>query len=1174
MNIFQQQEFTMLHQWLRSSLSPSRSRTRAQLSRQHPMAAGHEQLETRVLLAAADVDWDGDGADDGKGFEYKDAGLALPLTQPQRDAVEWTWWALQSQREMAVSEAETNVMHLGSHNSYNDRDTREAKGSAGLFNQIYPLYQQLETGVRHLEFDVYAQQVSGEWNYVLKHGEADFAYSILSHRLSEIKLWLDENPTEVVHLTFENHLTGSARFPGLSEQVKAVFPDNSTWITTRNDDGEAVAPPNPWIDSKSREKLLDEGTQLVVNFTENLRTADYSLAIDNQEHSNATASILFLSEDEHNMARVWSQNLLQVGDLHPISTNEMRVYATNNVNIISTDLVPGFGDQAYPGAPFNGDFYGQPLAGAIWSWADFDQAPLRAKWDDFDLVPGLERFDAIVNNGQDVAVQAAGSQRWYSSKPAALGGAKYHFALRSVEPTHIKTGAVPFFNPDPNFPAATDWAPATPLQSTFNYEWRISDYSSSNWNDFRELAIDADGDGKTDLDPDGDGVNNWEFIGPVNGVQNYILGAQRSLQDKAGDHVWINVQDFDKDGRWESDARLFEETVLENTNIAINVSGDVTIAGPDAIDGNGGPRFEISSGKLQFKTLPDFENRDDHNNDGRYEISVTTVARDRHAISFSHTKLLTIEVTNDPNEQGENQAPSFTGGVDQVVAEDAGPQAVPGWASNISPGPANESHQTVQFVRTENTNPDLFAVQPSVSADGTLTYTPAADAWGSSYVRMRIYDNGSTGNNGGNARRFLITVNPVNDPPAAPLDSEGSDNAVDEGTAAGTRVGITAVADDVDGDILTFDLLDDADGRFAIHFTSGVVTVDDPALLDGDDVHIVTVQASDRQGGTSTADFVITVNNVAPTAVDEAFEFKENDPRAILHLLDNDTDPGNANDPLSIVSIDDSGTTGTVNLSNGGVAYSPDGFFESLGEGDTALDSFEYTISDDDGGTDTATVSITVTGQNDVPIVVNTITDVQVNQNAADTVIEMSDVFADVDAGDLITATSESSDVGIVAVSVTGNMLTLDYQANQSGVVSITMTGTDLHGAAVQTTFNVVVLSPADQVANIQAVIEQSRRDGDLSRGQAKALSKKLVKALKSLETHHDHVKGHGRGHNKHKGHDHVRHADRKKLKKAVHDIEGFKKQVRALVRSHKLSVDIGNLLNLLADDLIDSLFV
>ena len=51
-----------------------------------------------------------------------------------------------------------------------------------------------------------------------------------------------------------------------------------------------------------------------------------------------------------------------------------------------------------------------------------------------------------------------------------------------------------------------------------------------------------------------------------------------------------------------------------------------------------------------------------------------------------------------------NEAPSFTAGEDQTVAEDSGAHRVPGWASGISAGPAEESDQQLTFEVTNNTN--------------------------------------------------------------------------------------------------------------------------------------------------------------------------------------------------------------------------------------------------------------------------------------------------------------------------------------------------------------------------------------------------------------------------------------------------------------------------------------
>ncbi len=67
---------------------------------------------------------------------------------------------------------------------------------------------------------------------------------------------------------------------------------------------------------------------------------------------------------------------------------------------------------------------------------------------------------------------------------------------------------------------------------------------------------------------------------------------------------------------------------------------------------------------------------------------------------------------------------AFTAGANQTDREDDGAQSAAGAATAITPGPANESSQSVSFTVTSD-NPALFTVQPAIATDGTLTYTPA-----------------------------------------------------------------------------------------------------------------------------------------------------------------------------------------------------------------------------------------------------------------------------------------------------------------------------------------------------------------------------------------------------------------------------------------------------------------
>src|SRR5262249_36621783 len=97
--------------------------------------------------------------------------------------------------------------------------------------------------------------------------------------------------------------------------------------------------------------------------------------------------------------------------------------------------------------------------------------------------------------------------------------------------------------------------------------------------------------------------------------------------------------------------------------------------------------------------------------------------------SGPQTFTISVTAVNDP--------PSFTKGGDQTILEDAGAQTVNNWATNISPGPSDESAQTLTFLVTTN-NDAMFSALPAISATGTLTYTPAANANGSATVTVQL----------------------------------------------------------------------------------------------------------------------------------------------------------------------------------------------------------------------------------------------------------------------------------------------------------------------------------------------------------------------------------------------------------------------------------------------------
>lgn len=116
-------------------------------------------------------------------------------------------------------------------------------------------------------------------------------------------------------------------------------------------------------------------------------------------------------------------------------------------------------------------------------------------------------------------------------------------------------------------------------------------------------------------------------------------------------------------------------------------------------------------------------------------------------------------------------------------------------------------------------------------------------------------------------RVFTISVQDVDEYDVTGIsDLDAAGESVSERAAKGTRVGITAFASDADGSnhTVTYSLVDDAGGRFAINNVTGVVSVLDPALLDYEQgpSSTVRVRATGSDGSTSEASFVINLRDI------------------------------------------------------------------------------------------------------------------------------------------------------------------------------------------------------------------------------------------------------------------------------------------------------------------------
>jgi uncharacterized repeat protein (TIGR01451 family) len=116
-----------------------------------------------------------------------------------------------------------------------------------------------------------------------------------------------------------------------------------------------------------------------------------------------------------------------------------------------------------------------------------------------------------------------------------------------------------------------------------------------------------------------------------------------------------------------------------------------------------------------------------------------------------------------------NDPPLFGFATNHVqTLEDAGAQTLPGFITSLTTGPGDESGQSVTNYLVTTSSNALFAVPPAVALNGTLTFTPAADASGSVTVTVVAQDNGGTAGGGVDkaTNTFTLTVTAVNDAPS------------------------------------------------------------------------------------------------------------------------------------------------------------------------------------------------------------------------------------------------------------------------------------------------------------------------------------------------------------------------------------------------------------------------
>lgn len=356
-----------------------------------------------------------------------------------------------------------------------------------------------------------------------------------------------------------------------------------------------------------------------------------------------------------------------------------------------------------------------------------------------------------------------------------------------------------------------------------------------------------------------------------------------------------------------------------------------------------------------------------------------------------------------------NDPPQFIPGSDIAVQEDSAAFSAP-WASAILAGPPSAVDelngvppltpaQTVSFAITTDNNA-LFAVLPAISPTGVLTFTLAKDANGRAIVDVTAVDSGLgvfPDINRSAVAKLTIVANPVNDAPGfnvignVTVDEDSnrySSAAIKDIVPAEGMNNTPPTGSDEIGQVISIVTTNNNNSLFSVQPTiSAAGVLEFVPSQDAFGTAIVSVLARDNgantlpnvnQSAVKTFTITLTPKNDAPIAVNDRYTTGEDTLLTVNApgLLTNDRDVDLPNDTIAVASSQATSTLGALVsvLPNGQFTYDSRNAaqLQRLVNGETATDTFTYTIKDAAGVlSNLATVTITVSGNNDNPIAVD-----------------------------------------------------------------------------------------------------------------------------------------------------------------------------------------------------------
>ena len=407
-----------------------------------------------------------------------------------------------------------------------------------------------------------------------------------------------------------------------------------------------------------------------------------------------------------------------------------------------------------------------------------------------------------------------------------------------------------------------------------------------------------------------------------------------------------------------------------------------TLAGTDA------GVFDIAGGVLTFKKAPDYEKPGD-------VIRLATDTDTSTAAAMDNMYEVTVQATDSTNKVGMKNVVVEVTNVDEagkVTLSALQPQSAVVFTATESDPDGNISDLKWQWAKASSKNGAYADIDKEI-ADA---YTPVDGDIGSYLRATASYtDKEGSGKSAMGVSEYAVTaVRGSNNAPAFPVladdpDTDDIDESmrtrkVPENTKAGQAIGNPVVAEDKDGDVLTYTLIAVGDNEdvFSIDWATGQLMTKGPLDAEGTPAtYTVTVRATDPAGIPQAGTFVdtnsaettvtITVTDVnEPPAVtgDAAVPFAENG--TITNPLHTYVEDNPEDDETSVWSKTGA-DAGKFDIStNGDLMFKAQPDYEAPGDanGDNV---YEVTVvaTDDDGNRGAKAVKVTVTNEDEAGVV-------------------------------------------------------------------------------------------------------------------------------------------------------------------------------------------------------------